>query len=71
MTTLLVVLVIWAVFSVPVAFIVARLFRSKGSDAPDLPHTQHPMTPPPDDRHPDDPRMDRHRSPMTVPPRHR
>ncbi|RJO75045.1 hypothetical protein D5S18_16785 [Nocardia panacis] len=39
MTTLLVVLAIWAVCSVPIALIVARLFRSRdpeGSDHPNI-----------------------------------
>ncbi|MFI9509817.1 hypothetical protein [Nocardia sp. NPDC052566] len=37
MTTVLVILAVWAVASVPIALIVARLFRSSGPDDPERP----------------------------------
>ncbi|WP_330182505.1 hypothetical protein OHB26_01895 [Nocardia sp. NBC_01503] len=33
MTTLLVVLIVWVVLSIPVALLLARMFRSTGGDA--------------------------------------
>ncbi|QIS14802.1 hypothetical protein [Nocardia arthritidis] len=38
MTTLLVVLAVWALLSVPIALVVARLFRTKEPDGSELPY---------------------------------